>query len=99
MKVMISQPMRGKTTEQIKEEREKLIREIEKSGNEYVDTIFTNVEPGKENIDLPVYYLAMSIEAMSKVDAVIFMEGWTQARGCRIEHDIAREYGKFIKEI
>ncbi len=39
MKVMISQPMRGKTNEQIKEERTKLVKELEEKGLEVIDTI------------------------------------------------------------
>jgi len=27
------------------------------------------------------------------------MSGWENARGCRIEHQVAVDYGKFIKEI
>ena len=99
MKIMISQPMNNKTTEQIKKERESVIKQIEASGNEYVDTISTNVDPGSGNINLAMYYLAKSIEAMSKVDAVIFMPDWELERGCRIEHRIAKEYGIYIKEI
>ena len=45
------------------------------------------------------YLLAKSIEAMSKADAVVFMKGWQEARGCRIEHQIAIDYGKFVMEL
>lgn len=40
--------------------------------------------------------LAKSIDAISKVDAVIFMNGWQNARGCEIEHKICQQYGKLI---
>jgi hypothetical protein len=30
---------------------------------------------------------------MSKCDAVYFCNGWENARGCKIEHDIAIAYG------
>ena len=96
MKVMISQPMRGKTNEQIRQERAELVEKLEMQGHEVMDTIFTEEMPIE--CDMAMYLLAKSIEAMSKVDAVIFMRGWQEARGCRIEHIIAYEYGKFIKE-
>ena len=96
MKIMISQPMRGKTNEQIRQEREELVKKLEMQGHKVVDTIFTEEMPIE--CDMAMYLLAKSIEAMSKVDAVIFMRGWQEARGCRIEHIIAYEYGKFIKE-
>lgn len=91
MKVMISQPMKGRKTEEIKAERETLVKELEEKGFEVVDTVF---EKGPDN---PLYFLSKSIEAMSNVDAVVFMPGWQGARGCRIEHQVAAEYGKFIK--
>lgn len=95
MKLMISQPMKGKTNKQIREEREELVKKLELEGHEVVDTIFTE-EPPKD-IDTAIYYLSKSIEAIGKVDGVVFMPGYFNARGCRIEHDVAREYGKFIR--
>ena len=91
MKVMISQPMKGRKTEEIKAERETLVKELEEKGFEVVDTVF------EKGPDSPLYFLSKSIEAMSNVDAVVFMPGWQGARGCRIEHQVAAEYGKFIK--
>lgn len=95
MKIMISQPMRGKSEEQIRNERENLVKELTEQGHEVIDTIFTDKAP--ENCDIALYYLSKSVEAISKVDAVVFMKGWENARGCMIEHQIAEKYGKFIK--
>lgn len=97
MKVMISQPMRGKTTEQIMAEREALIKELEAQGHEVIDTIFAEETP--KDCDTAIYYLSKSIEAIGKVDGVVFMEGWADARGCRVEYDVATNYGKWIKEV
>lgn len=97
MKMMISQPMNGKTEEQIRKERADLVKELEAQGHKVVNTIFSEEAP-KDSKEA-VFYLAKSIEAMSKVDAVVFMRGWELARGCRIEHKIAKEYGIFIKEL
>ena len=96
MKIMISQPMNGKTQKQI-EEREELVKSLKAKGYEVVNTIFA--ETPDEPQDKPLFYLAKSIDAMSKVDAVIFMKGWENARGCKIEHEIAVRYNKFIKEL
>lgn len=96
MKIMISQPMNGKTEEQIRNERASLVKELEEKGYEVIDTIFAEKAPEG---DARLYYLAKSIEAMSKVDAIIFMPGWEKARGCKIEHEIAVKYNKFIKEL
>ena len=97
MKIMISQPMRGKTNEQIRQEREELVKKLEMQGHKVVDTIFTEEMPIE--CDMAMYLLAKSIEAMSKVDAVIFMRGWKDARGCRIELQVAVDYGKFVMEV
>lgn len=96
MKIMISQPMSGKTNEQIRKEREELVKELERQGHEVIDTILTDKPP--IDCDEAIYFLGSSIQLMSKADAIVFMKGWEKARGCRIEHTIAYEYGKFIKE-
>lgn len=94
MKLMISQPMRGKTNEQIREERAELIKQLEAEGHEVVDTVFENA-PADE--DIAIYMLSQSIRYIGKVDGVVFMSGWENARGCRIEYQVATSYGKFIK--
>ena len=91
MKVMISQPMRGKTDEQIRKERNFLIKKFNDMHIEVIDTIFTEDLP--EDWNAAVYFLGKSISAMKDVDAVYMDDGWREARGCRIEHQVAREYG------
>ncbi len=96
MKIMISQPMRGKTNEQIRQERAELVKELEEQGHEVIDTVF---EEAPANEDIAIYMLSQSIRYIGKVDAVVFMPGWEEARGCRIEYEIADNYGKFIKTL
>ena len=91
-KVMISQPMRGKTNEEIRKEREPLIFAIKDSCGEYLDTVLDLSEE-----KTPLYYLSKSIEFLDKADIIYFMPGWEKSRGCRIEFECARAYGKFIK--
>lgn len=97
MKVMISQPMKGKTTEQIRKEREEVVKQLVEEGHEVIDTIFTEEAP--KDSDEAIYFLAKSIEAMAKVDELVFLPGWQNARGCRIEYEVARNYGKYIKQL
>lgn len=97
MRIMISQPMRNKSPERIRRERQQLVEELQRQGHYVIDTIFAEEAP--KDCDESIYYLAKSIEAIGKVDAVIFMPGWQNARGCRIEYEVAQNYGKFIKEI
>lgn len=91
MKVMISQPTRGKTSEQIKEERNFLIKKFNDMHIEVIDTIFTEDSP--EDWNAAVYFLGKSISAMKDVDAIYMDDGWREARSCRIEYQVAREYG------
>lgn len=102
MKAMLSQPMAGKTEEEITETRERAIEHLEGLGYEVINTRFTDEwysqeamkERGVENI--PLCFLAKSLENMSLCDTVYFCKGWQDARGCRIEHLAAREYGMNI---
>ena len=70
--------------------------QLEAQGHEVVDTVFDLAPNG---VDEAIYFLSKSIEFISQVDALIFMPGWNNARGCRIEYQVAVEYGKFIKLI
>ena len=94
MKIMISQPMKGKNSEQIRLERENLVKELQEAGNYVIDTVLDISEDRS-----PIYYLAKSIELLDQADAVVFMKGWQEARGCRIEYQIAKDYGKFVMEV
>jgi len=90
MKAMISQPMNGKIEEQIRAEREETIKQLEAKGYEVVDTVFSDFT---DQGNVPLKYLAKSLEAIADVDLVFFMPGWEKARGCRIEHRVCVDYG------
>lgn len=102
MKAMLSQPMAGKSEEEIKVTREKAIKALEAKGYEVVNTLFTDEwysdEHMKERgvVQIPLCFLAKSLENMSLCHAAYFCKGWEQARGCRIEHDAAVAYGLTI---
>lgn len=91
MKVMISQPMKGKTEQQIKEERNIIIDKFKKMHIEVIDTIFTEEAP--QDCNVAVYYLGKSISAMKDIDALYMCNGWREARGCQIEYEVAMKYG------
>lgn len=96
MRVMISQPMRGKTNEQIRQEREEVIKLLEQEGHQIVDTIIDDFIEGEGN-NYAIRCLSKSIEFLADVDALVLMPGWENARGCMIENRIALEYGKFVR--
>lgn len=99
MKAMISQPMAGKTDGEIAETRERAKAKLEEMGYEFVNTLFTDEWYSDEAmnergvVQVPLCYLAKSLENMSLCHAVYFAKGWETARGCRIEHDAAVAYG------
>lgn len=99
MKAMLSQPMAGKTDEEIIATREKAIKALEARGYEIVNTLFIDEWYNRENMEkrgvvqIPLCFLAKSLENMSLCHAVYFCKGWERARGCRLEHDAAVAYG------
>lgn len=90
MQVFISQPMNGKTNEEIRNERESVVRILETEGYTILDSIVSESAP--ETSHEGVWYLGKSILLLSIADAVYFMDGWEDARGCKIEHTIAIDY-------
>ena len=98
-KAMISQPMNGLTDEEIEKTREKAIRHLERLGYKVVNTLFTDEWYGESAmkdrgvVNIPLCYLAKSLENMSLCDVAYFCDGWEEARGCRIEHETAEAYG------
>ena len=98
-KAMLSQPMAGKTDDEIREAREKAITALEKEGCEIVNTLFTDEWYSKESMEergvvqIPLCLLANSLVCLSICLVVYFCKGWENARGCRIEHDAAVAYG------
>ena len=99
MKAMLSQPMAGKTDEEIIATREKAVKILQKKGYKVVNTLFTDEwysdKSMKERgvVQIPLCFLAKSLESMSVCHAVYFCDGWEHARGCRIEHEAALAYG------
>jgi hypothetical protein len=99
MKAMLSQPMAGKSQEEIVETRERAIKALEEKGYEVINTLFTdqwyNKDSMKERgvVQIPLCFLAKAISHMSLCHVVYFCKGWEKARGCKIEHDVAVAYG------
>ena len=89
-KVFISQPMRGKSKDEILTERNRITKEIQNliGNHEVLDTYFDDFGEGSK----PLQYLAKSLFMLADADCAYFAQGWQDARGCRIEHDSAVAY-------
>ncbi len=89
-KLFISQPMNGRTDEEINAERAQAVQDVRQLIGEEVeplDTFFTDYD-GK-----PLEFLGKSIMIMAQADLVHFCKGWQNARGCRVERAAADNYG------
>ena len=105
-KAMLSQPMAGKTDEEIREVRNKATEHLRNENYEVINTIFIekpyylDTMERRGVVQFPVAFLARSIDIMSQCHVVYFCKGWEDARGCKIEHEIAVAYGlEIIYEI
>ena len=91
-RLFISQPMRGKTDDEILAERRNAIQAAKDSVNneiEVIDSFFQNAPADAK----PLGYLGESLKLLATADVAYFAPGWNKARGCIIENLCAKEYG------
>lgn len=92
-KLFISQPMRGKTDEEILAVRERAIASAERELGEKVEVIDSFFHNVPNNLNTPLWCLGRSLQMMADADVVCFAKDWEKYRGCRIENECAIEYG------
>lgn len=100
-KIFVSQPMNGKTKEEILFERRVAMEKIEQTfsflteeGYEIIDSYFEDYNPEKGCV--PLKYLAKSLELLAEADVAVFVGDWPKYRGCKIEYDCAKAYNLTI---
>ena len=97
-KVMISQPMKNKTENEIINTRNKAVEFLEKNDYKVINTLFTDEWYSNEKMNergvvkIPLCFLAKSLENMANCHTVYFCKGWEDTRGCKIEHEVAKQY-------
>lgn len=91
-KLFISQPMKGRSDEEIINERRACIKYAKETLGEDVEVIdsFFSGAPADAK---PLWYLGESLKLLAQADVAYFAAGWVDARGCKIEHTCAVEYG------
>lgn len=103
MNVFISQPMRNRSDEEIKAERQKIMEYVQKfypnEKAEEIDSFFDSDKLDISSKNVPLVMLGMSLELLAEADVVVFADGWSMARGCKIEHDAAEAYGIKILDL
>lgn len=92
LRVFISQPMAGESEEKIKKERQRIIDSIVSEFGEEIEIIDSYFEGAPADVR-PLWFTGKAIELLSTADMAYFAPGWKDARGCRLEHKAAEEYG------
>ena len=91
-RLFISQPMKGKSDEEILATRKRAVESARRIVNEEVeviDSFFQNAPADAR----PLWFLGKSLELLATADIAYFAKRWETARGCRIENTCAIEYG------
>lgn len=103
--VFISQPMTGKSEEEILATRQKAIDEIHqlasKDGVEiniiasYIDDATRKhfKEHVSDDINWDIFWLSQSLERLAMADMIWLCDGWEYSNGCNIELECATRYG------
>ena len=94
---MISMPMNGLSEEEVAQKYLQVKKYLESLGYAVVNTLFDQFSDSDLAAvgiaNAPVWYLVRSLHQMSRCDTVYFCKGWRAARGCKIEHEVAKQYG------
>ena len=101
MKVaMISLPMIGRTKESIQERWDAAAAHLREQGYAVLDTIHVDEVATPEEAlaqgvkEYSLMCIGEVLTLMSTCDAVYFCNGWTDSRGCKIEYEAAKAYGR-----
>ena len=91
MKIYIVQPMRGRSKEEILEERElgKRVAQVYYPNAEFLDSYYEDYDESKS----PLWYLAKSCEMMAQADLIVMLPFYFGTPGCDLESHIAEVYG------
>ena len=103
--IFISQPMTGKSEEEILATRQ---REIEKIHQRFdADGVEINIidsyiddatrknfeEHASDDINWDIFWLSQSLERLAMADIIWLCDGWEYSNGCNIELECATRYG------
>lgn len=106
--IFISQPMTGKSEEEILATRQKAIDEIHQlfdaDGVEiniiasYIDDATRKhfKEHVSDDINWDIFWLSQSLERLAMADMIWLCDGWEYSKGCNVELECAMQYGLVI---
>lgn len=92
---MVSQPMAGFSNNEIMAVRTAAEENLKARGYAVIDTYYCDpdIDELMPEDERALFYLGRTIMTMRLCDAVYFCHGWHDARGCKIEHEVAAAYG------
>lgn len=93
-KIYISLPITGRPIEEAFEEAARAADEIREQGDIPLSPF--DISPYSQEKDY-ADYMGDDIRALLRADSVLFLPGWEQSKGCRLEHAAAEIYGIEIK--
>ena len=103
--IFISQPMSGKSEEEILATRQKEIEKIHQlfdaDGVEiniiasYIDDATRKhfKEHVSDDINWDIFWLSQSLERLAMADMIWLCDGWEYSKGCNVELECAMQYG------
>ena len=103
--IFISQPMTGKSEEEILETRQKEIEKIHQlfdADGEQVNIIASYIDDAtrkhfkehvSDDINWDIFWLSQSLERLAMADIIWLCDGWEYSNGCNIELECATRYG------
>ena len=103
--IFISQPMTGKSEEEILATRQEAIDKIHQlfdADGEQVNIIDSYIDDATRNefqgrmgdaINWDIYWLSQSLQKLALADTIWLCDGWGHSKGCKIELKCAMQYG------
>ena len=94
-KLFVSIPIHGRSDEEVLHDMKQYVTKCEDIIQKpllLVDTL-SHVPPVYLKPDR-LWYLGQSISLMDKADYICFAEGWNKAKGCQVEREVVRLYGR-----
>ena len=103
--IFISQPMTGKSEEEILATRQKAIDRIHRLASKddeqvniidsYIDDATRNEFQGRmgDAINWDIYWLSQSLQKLALADTIWLCKGWEYSKGCNVELECAISYG------
>ena len=103
--IFISQPMTGKSEEEILATRQREIEKIHQlfdADGEQVNIIASYIDDAtrkhfkehvSDDINWDIFWLSQSLERLAMADIIWLCDGWEYSNGCNIELECATRYG------